>query len=663
MNEAKKLPDMTKDVAEKMDRLLSELEGLQSSGLKRERIQSKVLSSIDILSRSKEGLNQLYAHVRVICDSGLLEGTSWEDPEKLVPTLVKGTLSSGFPMIIYETMSELRMLKLAMGELEDDNFSQQEAQSFLREALIGSFELIFENGSEELRMKLTKNERQRIHLLFDFILGHYPLENILDRLSLEVRIISGQRPIKTDRLRRLLKLVRDNVDLSGGGEDRDSLKYYVNALYQPTNQVKQHPSIGEYRNFLDAASSEQLVSEAKEMGIIMDATGLVSAFHVLLVKKLAISRPKALGFALALDSHGKADLERHEDFVISIIQRFVREDHKQVIYGLGKLLNRNLLSRKAVYNALNKLFTIRLHSDVERLLVKSRQSNAEIDPKDMLCGGVIRLLGQPLGVGQGLNPTCQSARGLSMWSRHSPEKLLNMIINAAVANTLSFRYEGEIIDATGVINEQVFDFNLDPVSVVLVPHLDSIYQQMMQRAQLKHPGQDPHVSVNPAFYGHWIQTGFTSCYNPLTNMIVGYENFVKLFYASFHPEFNGGFKLIYPIPLGIFITTSQAEFLGFHAVSLLRVAQNQAGEWRAYFFNPNNEGRQNWGQEIVPTVSSNQEKAGESSLPFYQFVSRVYAYHYNALEAPSNMEQLEIKDYPAVEKLAKESWGQNYYWD
>jgi hypothetical protein len=395
----------------------------------------------------------------------------------------------------------------------------------------------------------------------------------------------------------------------------------------------------------------------------MNKTGLVSSYHVALVRKLTKKAPELLVYALELNSHGRAELERHQIFVQKLIDNYVRYDHKQVVYGLSKLLNRNLLSRKAVLNAINKLLTIRVNPGSERRLHKCRDEGCEISTKNLLCGGVIRLLGQPLGVGQGLNPTCQSARGLSMWSRHSPEKLLNMIINAAVANKLNFRYEGELITSTGLLNEKSFDYNLDPVSVVLVPHLDEIYQKMMQKAQLKHPGQDPHVSVNPAFYGHWIQTGFISCYNPLTNRIEDYEHFVKIFYASFHPEYNGGYKLIYPIPLGIFITSSQAEFLGYHAVSLMRVRQGPTGQWRAYFYNPNNEGRQNWGQDIVPTVASNAEKHGESSLPFYQFVSRVYAFHYNSLEAGTIVEDIEVEESQKVKELARESWGSQYFWD
>jgi hypothetical protein len=280
-----------------------------------------------------------------------------------------------------------------------------------------------------------------------------------------------------------------------------------------------------------------------------------------------------------------------------------------------------------------------------------------------LIGGVISVLGQPFGIGQGNNPTCQSARGISMWSQQAPGKLLNMISHVAISNQLEFRYEGELIVSRQVNDQPDSFYNLlDPVSVALVPHLDQIYGKMMQKAMVKHAGKDPHISVNPAFYGHWIQTGFASCYNPLTGAIEKYERFVRTFYASFHPSYNGGYSLVYSVPIGIFITSSKAEFLGFHAISLLRVSKDQSGEWRAYFFNPNNEGRQNWGQEVKPTVDGNGEKPGESSLPFHQFASRVYAFHYNATSVKDRLELPSQEAVMSVHHLARNSWGKKYVW-
>ena len=141
-----------------------------------------------------------------------------------------------------------------------------------------------------------------------------------------------------------------------------------------------------------------------------------------------------------------------------------------------------------------------------------------------------------------------------------------------------------------------------------------------------------------------------------------FDEFVKTFYASFHPEYNGGHHLAYPIPLGIFITNAAGTLQGFHAISLLRFGQHPEGQWRVYFFNPNSEGHQDWGQGIRPTVAGNGERYGESSLPVYQFVARLYAYHYNKLRVGDWIGKVPAGIVKKVEKLAKESWGKSYWW-
>jgi hypothetical protein len=305
----------------------------------------------------------------------------------------------------------------------------------------------------------------------------------------------------------------------------------------------------------------------------------------------------------------------------------------------------------------------KLHPQVARRLGKSSMYHQDTHELKLLIGGTLSVLGQPLGVGQGNNPTCQSARGISMWSQHAPAKLLNMIIDVCVSNQIGFRYESEVLDTSlGNVIPENFDYNLDPVSILLVPHLDNIYGQMMQKAMLKHPADDPHISVNPAFYGQWIQTGFNSCYSQLTHSIVDYDRFVASFYASFHPLYNGGHRLVYPVPLGIFITNASAIMLGFHAISLLRIAKDNHDQWRAYFYNPNNEGRQNWGQQIKPSVLGMGEMHGESSLPVDQFVSRVYAYHYNPNGLESRLEKVPKRAVKRVRDLAENSWGRKYVW-
>ena len=264
-------------------------------------------------------------------------------------------------------------------------------------------------------------------------------------------------------------------------------------------------------------------------------------------------------------------------------------------------------------------------------------------------------------MGQGLNPTCQSARAISLWSQYGIGQLLEYIARAARDNDIDMTFEGELIHSSllvgGVANEIHQD--LDPVSIVLVPHLDKIYNEMMKRTLLR--GEDGHKWVNPEFYGKWIPTGFINAIDQLTLNVTNYSSFVKLFYATHHPEYNEGYELIYPNPVGIFITNVHGELLGLHAVSIQRIKKDQNGNYRIYFYNPNNDSGQNWGQGIRASVSGFGELEGESSLPFHEFLSRMYAFHYNPFEQGDTY-MVEDSLVAKVEALAKESWGKNYVW-
>jgi len=282
-----------------------------------------------------------------------------------------------------------------------------------------------------------------------------------------------------------------------------------------------------------------------------------------------------------------------------------------------------------------------------------------------LMGAVISILGQPLGVGQGNNATCQSARGISMWAQHSPAKLINMITTVATANNLIMRFEDQDLESMklgkGLMDG--IDYKLDAVSVILVQHLDKIYNEMMRRAAGR--GEDAHRWANPALYGHWVPTGFAAAYNYATNSIQDFEGFVRLFYQVFHPDYNGGRQMVYPNPVGLFVTSSKGIMLGFHAVSLLSVHQNpdtEKKDIRAYFVNPNNEGRQDWGQGIKPSVFGNGERHGQSSLPVHEFVARIYAFHFNHLNSIEQSTEVPNEEISRVYNLARESWGKAYIW-
>jgi hypothetical protein len=626
--------------------------------------RTRLVSQLDQLIRSEEGMRTIYENMPALDAAGLFHNTVWGNPHRLIPGLVRGTLLSGAPTSTMEVLNELRMLSVQEGKTKLDNFGPEDARQFLHRMLVATFEMAFEDFEQEGWERYPAGELKKIKLLFDLFKEHVDFEAIKPFLLEEIDVIVAHRPIVVTRIKQMLKVVHEQIQLEPHSEVDQKLKYYVDVLYAPTALSKQHTNVKSYAEALQELNLEDLHAECQAAGECMVATGLVSEYHLALVKFVEQNQPALLPEALALDAHGQADYERHNDFVRHLIKDFIVPGNKQAIYGLARVLQRNLLSRKTTWHAFSRLITIDIHPKVAKRLEQGNLSDYELSPKQLLIGGTLCALGQPLGVRQGNNPTCQSARGISMWSRHAPGKLINLLIDTATTNNVIFRYEGEAIESAGVLEglTQQFDFKLDPVSIVLVPHLDKIYNEMMKKASFKHFGKDPHSSVNPAFYGHWIQTGFSAVYNPALHAIQNYDRFVRVFYASFHPEYNGGHHLIYPVPTGIFITDASANMLGYHAISLLRVEEDEKGTWRAYFFNPNSQGKQDWGQGIHPTVWGNGERHGESSLPMDQFVSRVYAYHYNDLRLDDKYLQVPAATVASITKIAKESWGRKYQW-
>ena len=135
----------------------------------------------------------------------------------------------------------------------------------------------------------------------------------------------------------------------------------------------------------------------------------------------------------------------------------------------------------------------------------------------------------------------------------------------------SMHFEGSPVSSSGsqggVASEVTLD--LDPVSLVVVPHLDRIYAEM-GRLCTDRQG-DPHQWVNPEFHGWSAGRGFRINVDVATGDLEELETFLRHFYASYHPYYNGNQPLIHPQPAGVAITDSAARFIGWHAITILRV--------------------------------------------------------------------------------------------
>ncbi|MBR9861374.1 hypothetical protein GYB22_11625 [bacterium] len=637
-------------------------EFVSAGALSREEKAKKLLSQVDILSKTENGMAYLYEKSPELDKAGIFENSSWSDPKRLTPSLVKGTLTAGYPAFAMEILSELRMLAYAKGEHENA-LDVKSARDYLEEVIVQNLEFAFQELTEETRLAIPEQNIKKIYNLFKLLIEEADLRGIKGKLAEELRLVCEQRPIVTQKTRNLIDLADKKFELDETKEEDHALLFFINAIKSPSHFTKSRPSIEEYESLIGNLSETDLMKEINELGTFMRMTGLASQYQAIMLLHVCEAKPELIGDVLALEDRGRAELAKHRDFVIKLIQEIVSGDCYYCIYGLSRMLRKGLFSRKAVRASINNIRMVNINSHVENRILKSQtKPGKQVSAKQYLIAATFQVLGQPLGIGQGNNATCQSARGISMWSQHAPAKLVNKIITVASQNNLIMRFENTELEsnklAKGLIDK--LDYNLDAVSAVLVPHLDKIYNEMMRRASGRF--EDPHKWVNPALYGEWMQVGFASAYSYLSNSIQDYRGFIRLFYATFHLDYNGGKRMVYPNPIGIFITSKSGAMLGFHAISLLRIARDPEGEMRAYFLNPNNEGRQNWGQDIKPSVHGFNERHGESSLPFKQLAARVYAFHFNILEAKSHTGEVPEKDIDEIEDLAKESWGKSYNW-
>ena len=275
-----------------------------------------------------------------------------------------------------------------------------------------------------------------------------------------------------------------------------------------------------------------------------------------------------------------------------------------------------------------------------------------------LLAGTLSVLGQPLGVGQGNNPTCQSARAISLWAYNDPDYLLHIIAQATEFNSILMHFEGRPLASNELPQSLHADTLLetDPVSMVLVPHLDRIYAEM-GRLCADREG-DPHRWINPEFHGWWVGREFMLAVDVKTGQLSGYQEFIEKFYRSYHPLYNGNHPIIHPQPAGLATTDSLANFVGWHAITLIRVALDQTNVMRVYFFNPNNDSGQNWGNGVHVSTQGHGERYGESSLPFDQMASRLYIFHDDPAGRPPPP-ALPSEEISEVHKMAVESWAKD----
>lgn len=647
-------------LAERLEKALDTLE--QTEKFAKARYQTDAFRLATDLMDREGGLEKLYHYAPRFDQVGLFYGGPWQEPTKLLPTLVASCLKGEGMYPTLELLSELRMLVIATGKAQHPEVSASEAQRFLKTTMALNLDLLFPESTEESRLR--PKVFQRAYRLFELIKAEISLDGLQDQLLEEIEFLLAQRPIQSDRLIKLITYVHKLPIMDPAQPQSKALNMYYDAVTRPSPLSKEvaEGDVAAYRKSLLKAGQSELMAEVRAFKKVLKKTGLGNPFHAVLLRFLSRKHPHHLPEALALDKVGIAAFEAHQEFALQLLKVAIFPTTSQAIYGYSRVIYRGLLSRPEVSNGLRQLVELDIAKEVQDKLLTAMPADAGLTPNSILVSSILSVLGQPLGIGQGNNPTCQAARGISLWAQHAPGYLLQIVTTAARNNVIEMDFEGQRLSSNaleGGVASGRFDNTLDPVSMIVVPHLDKLYDAMMRMASLR--GEDQHKWVNPVFYGRWVPKGFASVFDVVSGTIKDYPAFVRRFYATHHPDYNDGSPLVYPNPVGIFVTDIHGQLLGLHAVSIQRIADDPSGELRVYFYNPNNESRQQWGKTIETSVAGHGEQPGESSLPFEHFTSRLYAFHYNLYEEGDAfaVPQPLIKE---LETAARESWGASYTW-
>ncbi len=620
------------------------------------RYQGSVLDVIGRLVAQPGGLGAVRARAARMDAAGLFAGSDWDRPEVLLPQLVGGTLTSEDPAFqALEVASLARFLAVADGDATHDDLHQEGARHFLTQVLALNLRDLFGAPDEAARSLGARHDLKR--RVLTHIADHVGLDDVLSVLVSEIWRLLEQRSVQVGVVKDMIAQIAVALHEKGAapGSARLGAERLVSALFGPTTASRDDPGIEVYLQRISVADDSGLSREAMGFARAMHDTGLVSDYHAaFLTWALDHTDRPLIPEALGLGSTGLDCWRHYRGLIERLVQSAVTPATPQAAYGLAMLLDRGILHHAPMVPALERQLSLRIGGAARERIALG--FGPAVSPETQLLAGVLSVLGQPLGVGQGANPTCQSARAIALWALNDPDYLLHLVTQVAEFDRLQMQFEGTPIDSAdlpqGLAGSGPID--ADPVSVLLVAHLDRIYAEM-GRLCAGRPG-DPHQWINPQFHGWWVARDCAVAVDVGTGKLADYDGFLRRFFAAYHPAYNGGRPLAHPQPAGIAVTDAQQRFVGWHAIAILRVAEDQAGRMRVYFYNPNNDSGQDWGNGVVVSTSGQGERYGEGSLEFEAFLSRVYLFHDEPLRSRSGSEA-DPALIAKVRTLAVASWA------
>ncbi|MBO6519700.1 MAG: hypothetical protein JJ900_02315 [Rhodospirillales bacterium] len=599
-------------------------------------------------------LVEVASRIEDLENAGIFMGTDWAQPDILQAALAGRTLKyADTQTAMLEVLNHLRMLAIAKRRYFHTGIASEHAHNFLSQVVGLNLDLVFANPDESARARPSDMD-QVCRNLYRYVVQNIGHEEILDTLIAEIWRLLSQRPVVVDDIKAMIAQISvwlvDNAMENAGGWGADRL---VSAVFGPTKLSREDPGLAAYEARIENLDMGGLAQEASAFARAMHDTGLVSAYHATFLRHISEAAPELLPDALGLSRTGTDALGCYSDLVRALIQYAVHPETTQAIYGLSLMLERGILYMPPVAPALWRQLALPLSASNSETIATGFGTTRS--PGVYLTAGVLVLLGLPFGIGQGNNPTCQAARALSMWSFTDPDYLLQIISWAARDDEVVITFEGEPISSRpeGLVPARLLS-DVDPVSAVVVPHLDRIYAQM--GALCAGRDEDMHKWVNRELHGWWVGRGMEIAVDVATGNLKDFDGFIRRFYAAYHPDHNGGQPVIHPQPAGIAMTDGAARYVGWHAISICRVAVDQAGEMRVYFYNPNNDSGQDWGAGVVVATEGNGERFGESSLPIADFVSRLYLFHFDPLEQ-GHPDGVPADEIARVRDMATESWA------
>ena len=406
-----------------------------------------------------------------------------------------------------EALSEIRLLAVVSGDYFHPGISAEQARHFLTQVMALNLDL--------LSGQLTEADRERpkqlgniVQGLYQYLIAHLGYHDLLDSLVAEVWRLLDQGPVQVDSIcdmiGQIAKCLYDPRLKTTGTAEASRL---VRALFAPTPASADDPGLEVYLNRLAHMGASALADEARHFARNMHETGLASSYHAVMLRHLRrIGDDRMITSALGLTMTGLDDFYCYQELVLTLIDEAIFPETCQAVYGLTMMLERGSLFTQPIAQALWRQIKLPLSAETNEVLAAA--FGTAVPPRVFLLAGVLNLLGQPLGVGQGNNPSCQSAIGLSMWADHEADYLLQVLAWAARDNEVLTRFEGQAVSsknlAPGLVKDTPMD--VDPVSLILIPHMDRIYGEMWRRCESR--DDDAHRWINPEFYGWWVSHGF-----------------------------------------------------------------------------------------------------------------------------------------------------------